>query len=174
LACNLANIKIKIKVTKSTKNRISGINMSDCCSFKNIKKKHKCPINGEEYKEISIKTLLHHIQEPWNLENTEQSYYFCEDPECNVVYFGKDNIVIEKMGIRTIIGMKEKANNTPLCYCFGITKNDAIKNSKIKEFVLEKTKNKICACDIRNPSGKCCLRDFPKTHKAFADKDKKL
>ncbi len=26
----------------------------------------------------------------------------------------------------------------------------------------EKTNNCICACETRNPSGKCCLKDFPK------------
>ena len=136
--------------------------MSSCCASTNTQKKHKCPVNGVEYKEVSTKTLMHHIQKPWSLDSTEQIYYFCEDPECDVVYFGQDNSVIKKNELRTTVGIKEKSDNSPLCYCFDVTKNDAIGNSEIKKFVIEKTKKKVCACDIRNPSGKCCLRDFSK------------
>ena len=35
-------------------------------------------------------------------------------------------------------------------------------NKEIKDFVIKSTKEKTCACTTRNPSGKCCLKDFPK------------
>jgi hypothetical protein len=28
--------------------------------------------------------------------------------------------------------------------------------------VIEQTRLHNCACDVRNPSGRCCLKDFPK------------
>jgi hypothetical protein len=48
-----------------------------------------------------------------------------------------------------------------LCYCFSISLDDYIKNPALKDFVLEKTKAGACMCKTMNPSGKCCLKDFP-------------
>ena len=33
-------------------------------------------------------------------------------------------------------------------------------NLEIVEFVKRETKSKSCACETRNPSGRCCLSDF--------------
>lgn len=137
--------------------------MSDCCStYENHPhKKHRCPVNGKVYAQVSSTTIIHHIKEPWNWKNGEQSYYFCDDPECNVVYFGQDDSVIERQGLRTIVGVKQKTNDSPVCYCFGVNKQEAAANPDAKAFIVESTKNQKCACKIRNPSGKCCLKDFP-------------
>jgi len=141
--------------------------MSDCCS--NSCKtgahhnKYRCPVNGKEYKEVSEKTVMHHIKEPWRWNGKSQSYYFCDDPDCNVVYFGQDDSVIEKSDVRTPIGVKEKSSNSLVCYCFGVTVNDATIYPEAKAFVVEKTKGHVCECEARNPSGNCCLKDFPRT-----------
>jgi len=140
--------------------------MSDCCSSSKSEnqapKKYTCPVNGKKYSQVSFATVAHHIQEPWNLKNTEQAYYFCEDPECNVVYFGQDNSIIEQDALRTIVGIKQKSNESLVCYCFGVNRQEAASNPEAKAFVIENTKNHTCVCEVRNPSGKCCLKDFPK------------
>jgi len=145
--------------------------MSNCCSTNNntankstAANKHICPANGKPYTKIPSHTLFHHLKKPWlwKSDNT-QSYYFCDDPNCDVVYFAEDNSVIKKSELRTTVGIKEKNNSDELvCYCYGVTFADARLNDDSKAFVLEKTKQKICACDTRNPSGRCCLKDFPK------------
>ena len=139
--------------------------MSDCCSnscmTKKTHKQHRCPVNGKEYKEISEKTIMHHIKESWNWKGKQQSYYFCDDPSCDVVYFGEDDSVIDKTEVRTLIGIKENTGDALVCYCFGVTVNQATINPGAKEFVIEMTKNHICECEARNPSGKCCLKGFP-------------
>jgi len=113
--------------------------------------------------EVSIVTIAHHIKEPWNWKNKEQGYYFCDDPECDVVYFGQDNSIIQKQQLRTPVGIKQKSEESLICYCFGVNRHEASTNIKAKTFVIKNTKNHTCACEIRNPSGKCCLKDFPKT-----------
>ena len=91
--------------------------MSDCCSKScSHSETHRCPANGKEYKGVSKKTILHHIKEPWRWQGESQSYYFCDDPECDVVYFGQDNSTIEKSALRTIVGIKEKSDSFPICY----------------------------------------------------------
>ncbi|MGD8526164.1 MAG: hypothetical protein PVJ63_07935 [Thioalkalispiraceae bacterium] len=140
--------------------------MSDCysnsCAAGNLNKKHQCPVNGKEYREVSEKTIMHHINEPWDWKGKKQSYFFCDDPDCNVVYFGKDNSIIEKSALRTSVGIKEKTGDALVCYCFGVTVDKAATQPGARNFVIEKTRENMCACEARNPSGKCCLKDFPK------------
>lgn len=139
--------------------------MSQCCTSSDTKnsypRKHRCPVNGEPYSSVSTTTILHHIEKPWRWYEKQQGYYFCGDPECNVVYFGQDDTVILKSELRTIVGIKEQHENALLCYCFGVSKQLA-SNQHIKDFVVKSTKEQACACSTRNPSGKCCLSDFPK------------
>ena len=140
--------------------------MSECCSTPRATKapagKHRCPVNGREYRAVSEKTILHHIRSPWNWNSRNQSYYFCEDPECDVVYFGQDESIIEKSDLRTTVGIKETSDDALVCYCFGVTVAD-LANPETRAFVAEKAKGHVCECEARNPSGKCCLKDFPKS-----------
>ena len=137
--------------------------MSDCCSASETHNKQRCPVNGLEYKVVSEKTIFHHIKEPWHWKGGSQNFYFCDDPECDVVYFGQDGSIIEKYEVRTPIGVKEVSGNALVCYCFGVTADEAILHPETKAFVIEKTKGHVCECEARNPSGKCCLKDFPKS-----------
>lgn len=140
--------------------------MSDCCSTSSransAPRKYQCPVNGKEYSSVSSTTIMHHIKQPWDWVTKDQGYYFCDDPECEVVYFGQDNSVIERKALRTEVGVKQKSTNALLCYCFGLNKSDAATHPEAKAFIVRKTKEHTCACEIRNPSGKCCLKDFPK------------
>jgi hypothetical protein len=140
--------------------------MSECCSTipkqSLFPKKYACPVNGKEYHLVSSQTIKHHIKAPWSWNQKDQGYYFCSDPNCSVVYFGQDNSVIEKSSVRTEVGLKEKSENALICYCYGVTKKEAKSNPATRQFVIEETKQKQCACQTKNPSGKCCLVDFPK------------
>jgi len=140
--------------------------MSDCCSTnkqdEQTPKQHNCPENKKEYGEVPYQTVLHHVKEPWKLAPKEQVYYFCSDPDCDVVYIGYDNTTIRKDQIRTIIGIKETSEEALICYCFGVTKSEAQTNDQAKAFVIEQTKISMCSCTTHNPSGKCCLKDFLK------------
>ncbi len=133
--------------------------MSDCC--KPTHNKHICPSNGQVYKEVPRSTLMHHIKEPWAFTDSHQKYFFCDDPDCDVVYFAEDNSVIKQADLRTELGIKSQSERALICYCFGVSKHQAINDPSIKDFVVKLTKDKVCACATRNPSGKCCLRDFP-------------
>ncbi len=144
--------------------------MSDCCSTNNSAKastapnKHICPTNGKPYTKVPSHTLFHHLKQPWLwLANATQNYYFCDDPTCDVAYFGEDNSTIQKTQLRSVVGIKEQHNDNELvCYCFGVTFSEVRESKVAKDFVINMTKQKKCACGTRNPSGRCCLKDFPK------------
>ena len=142
--------------------------MSECCSAdntnqKNYPKKLHCPHHQTKCSEVSIKTILHHIKEPWSWDVKQQGYYFCNDPDCDVVYFGQDDSIISTSELRTSVGiknLKDKTKNALICYCFGVDIEAAASNPEAKAFVARKTKEQTCECNIRNPSGRCCLKDF--------------
>lgn len=122
--------------------------------------KHRCPANGVEYAEVSGRTIAHHIKHSWLWNDKGQRYFFCDDPDCDVVYFGVDDSVILKSQLRTKVGAKDASDDAMLCYCFGITKFDARNDPSIRDFVVEQTKFGFCSCDTCNPSGRCCLKEF--------------
>lgn len=140
--------------------------MTECCSSK-CEDKSKiarldCPGCGQKCLSVSAKTILHHIKKPWMHMLTEQQYYYCGAPVCDVVYFAKSTDVITKSDIRTRIGVKEKSYDALICFCFGVNKKEAASNANAKDFVIRQTKASMCSCDTANPSGRCCLKDFPK------------
>jgi hypothetical protein len=144
--------------------------MTDCCppdtrplnkEAKQRSKRHVCPKNGQQYLNVPFITLLHHVKETWEQTPKEQDYYFCSDPDCDVVYFGHDDSVILKGQLRTKVGIKESSDDALICYCFGISKSEANKCKQTKSFVIDNTKHSLCSCTTRNPSGRCCLKDFP-------------
>jgi len=122
--------------------------------------KGKCPVNSKLYSSVPRETITKHIKNPWNWQDKKQGYYFCDDSDCDVVYFGQDGSIITREQLRTKVGIKEKSQKFLLCYCYGVMVNDV--NPNVKTFVIEKTKNNECACESMNPSGRCCLKDFPK------------
>lgn len=147
------------------------IKMSDCCSVSNTDpvksasaraKRHVCPENGKIYAQVARTTILHHVQQPWLHGLEEQNYYFCDDPDCEVVYFGDDDSVINKNQLRTQVGIKQTSPEALICYCFGVSRHEAETSPQAKAFVVEQTRQSQCACETRNPSGRCCLKDFPK------------
>ncbi len=138
--------------------------MPDCCSpgtGTNRAKKHQCPVNGIEYAAVSEKTILHHIQRPWEWQARSESYYFCDDPKCDVVYFGDQGTIISKSQLRYPVGIKDTSDDATLCYCFGISREAHSQDPTLKDYVIQQTRLGLCSCETSNPSGRCCLKDFP-------------
>jgi len=138
--------------------------MSDCCGTSNDKSSAAqvvCPGCLNKGHKISQDTLLHHVAYPWRIKDPSEKYWFCPNFDCHVAYYDSEKNQFTKDQLRTKIGIKEADKDTLICYCFGVSQNDALQNPEIKKFVAEQTKLAKCACTTRNPSGKCCLKDFP-------------
>ena len=139
--------------------------MTDCCNTTETtaqrSKKHTCPVNGQRYNTVSKKTIKHHIKQPWLWQSIDKEYYYCDDPNCEVVYFADDNSIIDTSAVRTQIGIKDKSEKALICYCFGVSRSTTQNAPEAKAFVIEQTKNHNCSCTTSNPSGRCCLKDFP-------------
>jgi hypothetical protein len=132
------------------------------CTSHNPNSIATCPVNGKPYREVGRQTVLHHARKPWAKNLPEQRYYFCTDTHCDVVYFGEDKSLILRDEMRETVGQKSRHPQRTVCYCFDIKRSDIQHNPQpLKQFVIEQTKDSQCDCRIRNPSGKCCLKEFP-------------
>ena len=138
--------------------------MSTCCNPPGdlASNKSLCPVNGKAYAQVSRNTVLHHVASPWKVAVASQPYYFCDDPQCDVVYFCADGTTLTQADIRTPVGVKLRTPESLLCYCFGVTHAQAAADPSIRQFVIQETKSKSCACESRNPAGVCCLKNFPR------------
>ena len=141
--------------------------MSDCCSMKSSSKAPAvavCPMSGARSKRVGMLTVKSLVRElPLGMPNTQ--YYFCEAQNCDVVYFALDwqAPVFRRADLLVRVGVKETAHPIPVCYCFGFTRGNIHEEisekgrSTIAERITAEVKAGNCACEVKNPSGKCCL-----------------
>ena len=133
--------------------------MSNCCSNHATKiTSGICPTCGTLCKSVEHKTLCHQVKFPENTELTANKYYYCSSEECPVGYFSSSSEIIPKQQLRTYQEIKDDK----LCYCFDINVSalTASNAETLKNFVIQKTKSGDCACEVKNPSGQCCLAKF--------------
>jgi Zinc binding domain len=152
--------------------------MSDCCSV-NAKPGSApavmaCPVSGSRSKQVDLLTVRSLVRQlPLGMPNTE--YYFCEAADCDVVYFAFDGQapMFRRADLPVRVGSKERTDPIPVCYCFGFTRSDietevaATGSSTIGERIKTEVKAGNCACEVKNPSGSCCLGDINRTVKEF-------
>ena len=142
--------------------------MSDCCSVNS--KSHtapvvmNCPANGARSKQVHMLTVKSLVRQlPLGMPDTQ--YYFCEASDCEVVYFAVDAQAprFRREDLMVRVGAKETADPIPICYCFGFTRQDicdeirSTGQSTVAERITAEVEAGHCACEVKNPSGKCCL-----------------
>ncbi|GAV20665.1 hypothetical protein MMIC_P1637 [Mariprofundus micogutta] len=141
-----------------------------CCSSNSTSKKMRqdCPECGGSCLSVALKTMLLHVQFPGNQHITEGDYFYCPSMECNTGYFSSSTF-IPKQQLRAFKPHRQKM----LCYCFDISESlylsalESGVSEPIKTFVVRQTKSGSCACEVRNPSGRCCLADFKRREKSY-------
>jgi len=148
--------------------------MSDCCSL-NAKTGTApavvaCPVSGRRSKQVDILTVKSLVRKlPLEMPNTQ--YYFCDTSDCEVVYFALDAEAprFRREDLMVRVGAKETADPIPICYCFGFTQQhiwEEIRGtgkSTVAERIAAEVEAGRCACEVKNPSGKCCLGDVTRT-----------
>ena len=140
--------------------------MSDCChpaaDSGSNSRKQACPSCSTECLQVSERTVLHHIKWAWTWKPSARTHFFCHNTACDIVYFGLDGDVIKKDALKTTVGIKDPKPDSLLCYCFHVTRANVESHPEIRNFLIEQTRAGNCSCDTANPSGRCCLKDFPK------------
>lgn len=128
-----------------------------------------CRSCGCASRQVTRKTVLLMLK-PELLDRVgEAEYRFCSDPECHVVYFAEEQgLMFTTDDLRVRVGLKERQDPIPLCYCFGFKEADVREEitltgqSAIPQRIAALIKQGLCACETRNPSGSCCLGEVNK------------
>lgn len=122
-----------------------------------------CPSCGVPGRDVGDRTLSAMLEPAQILELAGPARRFCRNRACAVVYYGEGGGAIGKAGIKVRVGLKEREDPVPLCYCFGHTRADlraelaATGGSTMAARISAEIRAGRCACEIRNPSGACCL-----------------
>ena len=144
--------------------------MSECCAVGGATQAPPvmaCPVSGTRSKRVdllTVRSLVRHL--PLGMPAT--AYYFCESPECDVVYFPSNTHapVFRRSDLLVRVGAKEREDPIPVCYCFGFTRKEIEREvaqtgrSTIPERITAEVKAGNCACEVKSPSGKCCLGEI--------------
>ncbi len=102
------------------------------------------------------------------------AYRFCPDPGCDVVYFDRaTGSVFCKRDLRTRVGLKEREDPVPICYCFDVTLADLRQEITTRgrtdtpARISAEVRSGHCACEVRNPQGTCCLGNVTRAVRAI-------
>jgi len=130
-------------------------------------KKAPCPTCSATGRLVERRTLLQQLKNPHQALPPKEPFYFCAETACDTVYFSLTGITYERDSLRLPVGQKSTDPGRLVCYCFDVTAGRVEEElaqsgeSATQAFVMAQVKDKTCSCDVRNPSGRCCLIDFP-------------
>lgn len=143
--------------------------MSDCCDGSSCDARPPaqaattCPECGKKGKSVSLLTVKSLVRAHGRV--LVGTYFYCRTPDCAVVYFS-DAALFHKADLKVRVGLKESEDPVPLCYCFDYSRADVRDEVETKGStdILERIKAEVkagyCACEVKNPSGDCCLGDI--------------
>jgi len=144
----------------------------DCCppeGNNDTKEPPGCPKCKSGARSVPHETLYHQL-EPFDARDVtpEKTYGVCRKHSCPVLYFSSDhNQFWETSDVRTTVGFKQPEDESPhpVCYCFGYTEENIAREieetgeSTVVDWITERVQNGECACEYKNPTGRCCLGD---------------
>ncbi len=125
-----------------------------------------CRIEGRP---VERQTVFHHVKHEHLDRVNGEAHRFCAEPHCPVVYYGDEGTRFTVHDLRELVTTKTQGDKRPICYCFGFTEGDARKEtertgqSTIPATVSGLIKVGMCACEVRNPAGVCCLGEVNRT-----------
>ena len=111
---------------------------------------------------VPLRTMLLMLKPELFNHVGQGQYRFCAFRDCPVVYYSRERSFTTG-DLRVRVGLKEKDDPIPLCYCFGFYEHDVRTeittngNSTIPHRISALIRDRMCACEERNPSGACCL-----------------
>ena len=140
--------------------------MAQCCVIPHKGAPPVCPMNEQVVKPVGRITVETLVKPEIKSQLLPQPYYFCNAPDCDTVYvsaLGDHLITKDQLSVR--VGIKEKDDPIPICYCFNFDRQaiqEDFRNkgsTDILKIITARVKVGECQCETANPSGTCCLGD---------------
>lgn len=133
-----------------------------CCAVDSSPKTAlDCPVSatpGRPVKWLAVAALVAGRVPP------KQDHWLCTDPDCEVVYFSSCREPITVHEVSVVPGFKAGADDL-VCYCFQHRRRDiatqlqSMGETSVPDEIKQQIQAGNCACEVRNPSGKCCMKD---------------
>ena len=130
----------------------------------------RCPTCREKGRKVQKVTMEHLLRPASRSSISSGQYFFCENRACEALYFSSPGSRAFLKGEAVVrIGLKETEDPIPLCYCFGYTRKMAwdeiarTGGTDIPDTIRAEIQAGNCACEIKNPSGACCLAEIHRT-----------
>ena len=134
----------------------------DCCALAEDRSAdvQGCPACGCRGQSVESSTVAALVA---GLLPARQAFWLCRDRDCEVVYFGDAAASVLVSDLRFLPAFKSESPEALVCYCFlharseieSELRHDGI--STLADRIAVKVKAGECACEVRNPSGRCCL-----------------
>jgi hypothetical protein len=148
------------------------LSVSQCacdCGTGQIKSTVACPVCrklGSTVRLVTPENTL--IRDARTKIDSEHDYHFCENPDCDVVYYNEqDTSVFTTDQLKNRVTLKDDSPETPLCYCFKVLKKQALEEiaktgtTDVFETIQAKMKpGQNCFCEKSNPRGDTCVQDI--------------
>lgn len=128
---------------------------ADCCTEgKPIPRQRACPACGRYAQRVSAVTVAAMTTKP--LLHSSR-FWVCQTPSCDVAYFDGDSGSFAVSDLKVRPGFKKGGDL--ICYCFGFTRVQIRDQPSTIDAIRKAVSEQQCACQVRNPTGKCCLPD---------------
>ncbi len=128
-------------------------------------KNTSCPVSGNRGKAVPCVTLRSLVLPARLAAVEDREWFFCDRPECEVVYFSGDGRTLDKEALSVRVGLKEREAPRPVCYCFDHTVESIREEitrtgrSTAAASIRKRIEAGECRCEVLNPKGTCCLGD---------------
>lgn len=129
---------------------------------------------------VEHRTMLQMLKPDRFEEMGNLEFNFCQDSSCLILYYSTDGTVkFTADDLREKVGLKMQGDPfAKVCYCFGYTEGMIAEELKstgqttIPKKITQLTKTGMCACEVRNPAGVCCLGNVNKVVKRLSEEYK--
>jgi len=148
--------------------------MTDCCDASKPNKSVVllCPTCVGKGKKVALETLQCQLK-PSAMRRLEgdTDFFFCQQPECKTVYFNQSQ-TFSVQDLRESVFQKAASGDTWVCYCFGFSRAEVEADAEqsppeIASQISAWVRQGLCACELRNPQGSCCLGNIIQLQKAL-------
>lgn len=130
-----------------------------------------CTEPGASRRRVGAATLEHLLKEEALRLAEGGEWFFCGDPNCDVVYFAADGRTLPRSALKVPVGLKQGSSPRTVCYCFGYVFEDVERDAargecSVAQAVEDGCRQGLARCEETNPHGKCCLGDVRAAFKA--------
>ena len=142
--------------------RDAGVSDRCCVASVEARTSSQCPLSGGDGRPVDWTTVAALVS---GSVPRRQEVYLCPDAACELVYFGDRGLTLRMEEVRVAPGWKLGSSGLA-CYCFEhsreaiVDEARTLRRSPTAEAIRTQVRAKNCACEVRSPSGKCCLKEI--------------